>query len=283
MSASIAVPFNTLLADLDDAIRALLVKEFAGLGFEGMAIAFDAPTREWAAGVSSPTLNLFLYDLRESGDAHASELSERRINGQAVRERPALQLDCAYSITAWTRAVQDEHRMLSQALAILLAHEQLPQAVVSESLAASGPVNTRVGRPKREGAAEFWSALGGQYKLSLDYVVMLPCDPGVQFHRGPPARTQTVEVGDRTASRGSTAELHRTSGVVRHADGRPAPGAWLALPAVAAFATAGPDGRFVFSRVPAGTHECECRTPDGAVARAELTVPGPGLDLTLGG
>jgi hypothetical protein len=281
LAASIAIPFNTMLADLDEAVRALLEREFAALGFDGVGIAFDAPTREWSAGVSSPTLNVFLYDLRESGDAPAAELTERRVNGQALRERPPLLLDCAYSITAWTRAVQDEHRMLSQALAILLAHEQLPQELLGESLAASDAVKTRVGRPKREGAAEFWNALGGQYKLSLDYVVMLPCDPGVQFHRGPPARTQTVRVADQTMPRGATTELHRTSGVVRHPDGRPAAGAWLVLPAVGAFATAGPDGRFVLSRVPAGSHECECRTPEGAVGAAKLVVPGAGLELTL--
>ena len=33
--------------------------------------------------------------------------------------------------------------------------------------------------------------------------------------------------------------------------------------------------------VPAGTHRCECRTPGGAVAAAELVVPGGGLELTI--
>jgi hypothetical protein len=281
MAATVEVPFNTMLADLDEAVRALLAAELGRLGFDGVKIAFDAPTREWSAGVTTPTLNLFLYDLRESEHAPPADVSERRANGRAVLGRPALQLDCAYSITAWTRAVQDEHRMLSQALAILLAHEQLPQAVLGEALAsAPGGVKTRVGRAKRDGAAEYWTALGGQYKLSLDYVATLPCDPGISFHRGPPARTHTVAVADRGA-RGTATELHRVGGVVRHPDGRPAAGAWLALPAVGAFATSGPDGRFAFARVPAGRHECECRTPDGAVATAELTVPGGGLDLTL--
>jgi hypothetical protein len=283
MAASVEVPFNTMLADLDAAIRSMLETELAALGFDGIEIAFDAPTREWSAGVSAPTLNLFLYDLRESDRGPAADLTERRANGRVQRERPALQLDCAYSITAWTRAVQDEHRMLSQVLAILLAHEQLPREALGEGLASSaGSVKTRVGRPKRDGAAEFWTALGGQYKLSLDYVAIVPCDPGVSFHRGPPTRTQTVHVADR-AARGTTTELHRTAGVVRDAAGRPVAGAWLAVPAVGAFATAGPDGRFVLPRVPAGSYECECRTPQGLVATAELIVPGSGLDLTLPG
>jgi hypothetical protein len=197
-------------------------------------------------------------------------------------ERPPLRIDCAYSITAWTRAVQDEHRMLSQALAVLLAYERLPASVLGEGLVeqASG-ISTRIGRPKVEGSAEFWSALGGQYKLSLDYVVTLACDPGITFHRGPEVHTQTVRVSGRDSPRGTTTELHRAAGTVQHADGSPAAGAWLAIEDAGAFATSGPDGRFTFARMPPGRHRCECRGADGTVASGELAVPGPALALTL--
>lgn len=282
MSVAIDVPFNTTLADLDEALRALLRDELASHGFNGVQIAFEAPTREWANGVSGPTLNLFLYDLRESPRGRRTEWSEHRANGKARLERPPLHVDCAYSITAWTRAVQDEHRMLSQALAALLAHERLPADLLSGALAAQRETMvTRVARAKPDGSAEFWSALGGQYKLALDYVVTLTVDPGVAFHRGPEVRSQTVSVRDRDAPRGTASELHRAAGVVRYDDGRPAPGAWLMLPDAGAFTTSGEDGRFAFPRVPAGTHRCEARAPDGAVASGELTVPRGTIELTL--
>jgi len=57
--------------------------------------------------------------------------------------------------------------------------------------------------------------------------------------------------------------------------------AWLVLPAVGSWASSGPDGRFAFDGVPAGTHRCECRTPGGTVAAADLVVPGGGLELTI--
>jgi hypothetical protein len=53
------------------------------------------------------------------------------------------------------------------------------------------------------------------------------------------------------------------------------------LPAVGAWASSGPDGRFAFDGVPAGSHRCECRTPAGAVAVGEVAVPGGGLELTV--
>ena len=56
--------------------------------------------------------------------------------------------------------------------------------------------------------------------------------------------------------------------------------AWLLLPDVGAWASSGPDGRFAFDGVPGGTHRCECRTADGAVAAGDLVVPGGGLELT---
>jgi hypothetical protein len=282
MAVAIDVPFNTTLADLDEALRALLRSELAAHGFNGVQIAFDAPTREWSAGVSTPTLNVFLYDLRESPRGGENEWREHRGNGKARLERPPLRVDCAYSITAWTRAVQDEHRMLSQALAALLAYERLPAGLLGGDLAAQQEtMTTRVARAKPDGSAEFWTALGGQYKLALDYVVSLGVDPGVTLHRGPEVRSQTVRVADRAAPRGSAEEMHRAAGVVHYDDGRPGAGAWLVLSDAGGFATADADGRFSFSRVRAGTHRCECRAPDGAVASGELVVPGGTVELTL--
>jgi hypothetical protein len=280
MRVAIDVPDNAMLADLDRALRSLLRST---LGFEDVEVAFEAPTREWSAGVSRPTLNLFLYDMRESANAPPADWTEHRANGEARVERPPLKVDCAYSITAWTRAVQDEHRMISQALAVLLAHERLPpEALAGTGLARhAGSIVTRIGRPKAEGSAEFWTALGGQYKLSLDYVVTLPCHPGVTLHRGPEVRTHSVRVRDRDGTRVRATELHEAGGTVRSADGAPVQGAWVALPEAGAFATTGADGRFTFGRVSPGSHRCECRAPGGAVATGQLVVPGPGVDLTL--
>jgi hypothetical protein len=280
MGLAIEVPFNTKLADLDDALRRLLASELEANGFNGVEIAFEAPSREWSAGVSAPTLNLFLYDIREAAGGGWRELVEHRENGRARLERKPLHMDCAYSITAWTRAVKDEHRMLSQALAVLLAHERLP-AEARGSLADEGDgIVTRIGRPKPEGSSEFWSALGGQYKLSLDYAVTLSFDPGVTLQRGPEIRTQTVRVVDE-GSNGQAPDLHRAGGTVRYADGRPAAGAWLVLPDGGGFATSDEHGRFVFRNVRAGEHRCECRAPAGGAADGQIVVPGRGLDLVL--
>jgi hypothetical protein len=283
--ATVSVPLNTMLADLDGALRRLLEAELADHGFDGVRVSFEAPTNQWAAGLTSPTVDLFLYDLREAADVPAGDWSEHRGNGPARLERPALRVECAYAVTAWTREAEDEHRLLSQTLAILLAYTRLPDRVLGERLAEAaagqGPIMGRVGQPKSDRKAEFWTAVGGRYRVSLDYVVTLSIVPGVTVVRGPEVRTHTVRVADMGAGRRPPFERHRCGGIVRSADGRPVADAWLMLPDLGAWASSGHDGRFAFAGLPAGRHRCQCRAPDGAVAGGELVAAGGGLELTV--
>ena len=284
MPATISVPLNTVLADLDAALRRLLETELADHGFDGARVSFEAPTNQWAAGLTAPTVDLFLYDLREAADVPVGGWTEHRGNGPARIERPPLRLECSYAVTAWTREAEDEHRLLSQTLAVLLAYTGLPERVLSERLAevsaSQGPIMTRIGQPKSDHKAEFWTAVGGRYRVSLDYVVTLSIVPGVTVERGPEVRTHTVRVADRRAGVRAPFERHHSGGIVRSADGQPVADAWLVLPEVGAWASSGADGRFSFTGVPAGSHRCECRAPDGAVVSAELVVPGDGLELS---
>jgi hypothetical protein len=282
--ATVSVPLNTMLADLDAALRRLLEAELADHGFDGVRVSFEAPTNTWAAGLTAPTVDLFLYDLREAADLPVGSWTEKRGNGPARLERPALRLECSYAVTAWTRDPEDEHRLLSQTLAVLLAHTRLPDPVLGERLAeasaAQGPIMGRIGQPKGDKKAEFWTAIGGRYRVSLDYVVTLSIVPGVSLERGPEVRTHTVRVADRRAGRRPPFERHQCGGIVRWADGQPVADAWVVLSDLGAWASSGRDGRFTFTGVPAGRHRCECRVPGGVVAAAELVVPGGRLELT---
>ena len=99
-------------------------------------------------------------------------MAERRENGHATLTPPPLRLEITYAITAWTKAIEDEHRLLSQILAILHSYKQLPADVLEGRGAALGPIDTTLGRPMEE-KADFWSAVGGQYKPSVDFAVTL--------------------------------------------------------------------------------------------------------------
>jgi hypothetical protein len=284
MSVITAVPLNTMLADLDDTLRALLRRELAQHGFEAVDVAFDAPNREWSAGLSSPTVNLFLYDLREALDHRPVEWVERSANGKVLEARPPLRLEATFAVTAWTREVQDEHRLLSQALSVLYAFHTLPEELLAGTLASriaqSYPVTAMVAQGKGDGKSDFWAAVGGEFKVSFDYVVTVSCEPGVQREQPPEVRTQTVRTGLMGAGVHEQ-ESHRIGGVVRDADGGAAIGAWVGLPELGRFAVADHAGRFRMDQVPAGRYQCVARAEDGSQAEGKLQVPGDGIELTL--
>ncbi len=222
MALVVDVPLNTMLADLDETLRVLLKRELARHGFDGVEVAFDAPARDWSSQLSGPTVNLFLYDLRESHEFRPTEWGEDRSNGRHREVRPPMIMECSYAVTAWTQAVEDEHRLLSQVLGVLFAFPQLPVDALSGRLPETAQryaIEGKIGQPKSDGKADFWSAVGGQYKASLDYVVTLACESGVAYERGPEVRTQTMGARIADAPASTITEMHRFGGKVVDADG----------------------------------------------------------------
>src|SRR4051794_20421900 len=183
-----------MLADLDETLRGLLRAELERHGFEGVDIAFDAPAREWSGQLSKPTVNVFLYDMREAESLRTSEWSRMSRGGHTVEGRPPMVMECSYAITAWTQAGEGQDRLLSQVLGILYAYPEIPRDRLNGRLANGSqawPIKGRVGQGKGE-KSDFWSAVGGQYKVSLDYVVRLSVDSGAPLEGRPPVRPPTI-------------------------------------------------------------------------------------------
>jgi hypothetical protein len=281
---TVDVPLNTMLADLDETLRTLLKTELERHGFEGVDIAFDAPAREWSGQLSKPTVNIFLYDLREAETLRTSEWSRIQRDGRTFEGRPPMIMECSYAVTAWTQAVEDEHRLLSQVLAIFYAYPEMPQSALNGRLANGSqqwPIKARIGQGKGE-KSDFWSAIGGQYKVSLDYVVRLSVDSGAQLERGPEVRTQTVRTRLADGPARAVVEMHRSVGKVSNAKGEPLANVWVTLPDVGTWTASAADGRFRFDRLPPGRHRLLARTADGVEAVTQFEVPGAGVDLVMG-
>jgi hypothetical protein len=279
---NVEVPLNTMLADLDETLRAMLKGELERHGFEGIEIAFDAPTREWSGQLSAPAVNLFLYDMRESEEDRDPSWASRRVGDGFVEGPPPLMMEVSYAITAWAQAVEDEHRLLSQVLSVLYAFPHLPEDKLNGRLRnGSQPVSikTKVGQAKGD-KADFWTAVGGQYKASLDYVVHLSVESGVR-RNVPQVRTQTIRTRLLDAPPRAVLEMHRTGGTVADGDGTPLANVWVALPDSGLFTSSDAGGRFRFDRLAPGRHRLMARTADGREGTADLDVPGSQLDLVL--
>ena len=284
MAVVVDVPLNTAIADLDEALRRLLRRELDRRGFEGVEVAFDAPSKEWSSKLTNPVVDLFLYDLREALERAEASPSESRGNGQAIVIPPPLKLELTYAVTAWAKAVEDEHRLLSQVLAILFSHPRLPEDVLTVNSDGGDRLRdaqTSVGRPREE-KADFWTSVGGQYKVSIDYVVHVTIESGAAFVRGPEVRTQTVRTRYAEGPAGALVELHRLGGVVLDADGEPIEGAWVTLPDAGLWTATDGNGHFVLNRILPGTHHIVVRTATGDETDVTADVPGDRVDIVVG-
>ena len=284
MALVVQVPLNTVLADLDEGLRTLLRRELERHGFEGVEIAFDAPSSDWAGQLTGPAVNLFLYDLREFSEGQDRTPTEARDGNGTRMTPPPLRLEVTYAITAWTQAVEDEHRLLSQVLAVLFSYRNLPAEVMGDRLANNGrhPIEGTIGRPQTE-KADFWTSVGGRFKASLDYAVRVTVESGAVFTRGPEVRTQLVRTRLSDGPAGAVSELHRFGGKLRGADDAPVTDAWVAMPDAGRWTSTDREGKFIFDRIVPGKHHVVARALDGGTVEADVEIPGPAVDLVIGG
>ncbi|WP_370410023.1 DUF4255 domain-containing protein [Streptomyces fradiae] len=181
-----------MIHEIDASLRLLLAPAVTG------DIAFEAPTRDWAARRNAPTLNAYLYDIREDvARRERGPVAERDAQGVVTRRRqPPRWFRLSYLVTAWTARPEDEHRLLSGALALLLPHEVLSGDAVPESVRAitpTLPLTVAVPPGDSRSLAEIWSALGGELKPSLDVVITTPFPVTPVYGAAPPV-TEGAEV-----------------------------------------------------------------------------------------
>jgi len=204
--------------EVDEALRALVRAE--ALDGSNVDVVFDAPTKDWAARRNAPTVNMYLYDIREDLRRRERGLVNDYDNRGAVisRRQTPRYFKITYLITAWTQRPEDEHRLLSELLYCFLRNESLPPRLLNGRLAETGlPVAVSVALPPPEDRsfADVWSALGGELKPSLDVVVTAPADGGRRLRAEQPVEQPiAVGLGDRTDGRRSDAprSKHRPDG-----------------------------------------------------------------------
>jgi Pvc16 N-terminal domain len=181
-----------MIQDVDESLRALVKRD--ALNGSKADVAFDAPTKEWSSRRNTPTVDLYLYDIRE--DLEQREVMWQDIRGDArdprlVTERrpPPRRFKLSYLVTAWTQRPEDEHRLLSALLGCFLRHPTMPADALSGTLVDSRQpitLNIALPPPQDRSISDVWSALGGELKPSLDLVVNAPFEIKVAIAAGPP-------------------------------------------------------------------------------------------------
>ncbi|HVS06188.1 MAG TPA: DUF4255 domain-containing protein [Candidatus Dormibacteraeota bacterium] len=225
---------------MDESLRALVKRD--ALNGSKADIAFDAPNKEWSSRRNTPTVDLYLYDIRE--DLEQREVMWQDIRGDASNSRlvterrpPPRRFKLSYLVTAWTQRPEDEHRLLSSLLACFLRHPTMPADTLSGVLAdARQPIllNIALPPPQDRSISDVWSALGGELKASLDLVVNAPFEVKVAVPAGPPVLEEPrftfagpdgeAEDGATPAARGGRARRGAAAAEGAKPVGAPGPG-----------------------------------------------------------
>lgn len=185
-----------MIHDVDESLLALVRRD--ALNGSRVEVVFEAPTRDWVAKRNAPTIDLYLYDIREDLARREVVWEEVRDEGGRVVERrpPSRRFKLSYLVTAWTQRPEDEHRLLASLLSCFVRHETMPDDLLAGTLADQPkPVYLNVAQPPTadRSLADIWSALGGELKPSLDLAVIAPIPVERAETAGPPV-TETPRI-----------------------------------------------------------------------------------------
>jgi len=172
-----------MFADLDATIRSLMVK-YAPLDLVEVDIGFDPPDREWSGRLSRPTINCFLYDIRENLQLRETNWEVTRGNGTVISRKAPMRYDVKYHVTVWARVVEDEHNLLWRTLSALARNPTIPSDVLENSMQDQPfDIPAWVGQPEHTPAnpSDLWQALDNRIRPSLTYVVTVAMDPNMSY------------------------------------------------------------------------------------------------------
>ena len=274
-----------MLDDLDETIRQLLIAETPVKNGE-VEISFDQPKREWSARLSRPTINLFLYDVRENNVLRQHQWERVAGNGNDGRahlKRTPLRVDCTYMLTTWASIPEDEHRLLTRVLLALFRFPILPEDRLVGAL-RNPPFDIQASLASHEkltNPAEVWASLDNEIRPSASYQVTLALDPWKEVI-GPIVRTRTLRTGQTSTlpsitelDSDSMAEMNSIGGTITSTGRESAPlsGIQVAIKGTGFFAETNADGQFTLGSLPPGTYTLVAWPSTGKPKEKKISVP----------
>jgi hypothetical protein len=187
---------------LDESLEAFL-RARVPLDVSEVAISFEAPDKAWAATVTQPTVNLFLWSVYRAPEKARAGMETVTINGQTARRRPPPVVSLSYVLTAWTTHHRDEHQLLGEVMRAVLATRTLEPPYLRSPLDQLQPLpSLDLGGVQ----TDFWKSIDGVLKPSLELQVSLVVDAAtLRPTAEPPAE---VAIATRDTRDGGTSSRH---------------------------------------------------------------------------
>ncbi len=282
-----------MIADLDETLRQLIIAELPIKNGE-IEVSFDQPKREWSSRLTKPTVNLFLYDLRENPVLRQTGM-EQIVNGRlpnniAHLKRTPLRVDCFYMLTTWAAEPEDEHRLMTRAMLALFRFPVLPEDRLIGGvrhqpfeIPARIAIHDRLTNP-----AEVWASLDNEMRPTVPYLVTLALDPWTEV-TGPVVRTLIFRAGQSYSLPRQTrlgeieTEMVFIGGTVRSktASHNPLAGIDVAIKGTGIFDRSDEQGHFTLGSMPTGEYVLVAWPAEGKPSEKKIAVPARDGDYDL--
>lgn len=173
---------------LDDSLDAFL-RAVGPLPASDVEVSFEPPDSDWAAGLSRPAVNLYLWRLRRSVTEAAAGTEVVKSGGSYFRRGPRPRVELGYLVTAWAADARNAHQLLGRVLTAFLTTSELPAQYLQGPLAAVRPLpSLTLSKADDDPPSEFWVALGGRFQPGVELSVTATVDPEVLVEAPAPPR-----------------------------------------------------------------------------------------------
>ena len=270
-----------MITDLDETLKQLLIKK-AGLEPTEVEITFEVPNREWSASISKPTINLYLYDIRENHNLRGTEWFTEKNGSNITRRKKANRINLSYLITVWTNNIEDQHRLLWRVLLALSRYPTIPDELLSGDLAKQGyPVVTSTAQPDGlfSNPSDFWAALDNEIRPAINCVITVPMDLDISF-TSPEVKTATYGVKPVDAESENFMVIR---GIV-HAEGsqeKRVAGLTIIAKEAGMSSVTDSQGEYIFHSISQGKHTFQVLLDGEKIKEVKMTVPGRQYDIEV--
>ena len=251
-----------MLADLDETLRQLVVKELPIRNNE-IDISFDQPKREWSARLTKPTINFFLYDVRENVQFRnrnwGGPQTSRDGRSATIKKQP-FRIDCFYAMTIWATEAEDEHRLITSTLLALFRHSVFAaEHLVGQMQEQPYSVPLRVSDPEHlKNPTELWGVIDNEMRPTVSVMTTIALDPW-QPIEVPTVRSFSIDTGRPLAGEDGFKEgmterretRYQIAGVIL-IDGEPKAEATVSVRGTGYSSVTDDLGRYVIKNLPKG-------------------------------
>lgn len=246
-----------MIQDLSNTLKAILTQPGLPADLAAATISFDSPTDSFVP--TQPTVDLFLYDIRENLELRNNEPTITTNAGMATITPPPLRVACSYLVTAWpvggTDLALQEHQLLSEVLQLLSGYPLIPSNLLQGSLVGQEPPLPMITlHPDAlRNLAEFWTSLDVQFRPSLTVTVTIAMNVLPVPKAVPIVTTAKLSLQQQNLPT-TTETTYQIAGTVTDSTGAAVSQATVTIVERGVMATTDPNGDFSVGPLVVGTY-----------------------------